>query len=67
MKLQVMCSDEICQRIDLCAKELGMTRSAFCMMILALGVSDWEARLRLPSPELRSDRSDQTSDVGGKA
>lgn len=47
MKLQIMCSDEMCDRIDLCAKELGMTRSAFCMMLIASGVPKWERDLRV--------------------
>ena len=47
MKLQIMCSDEMCERIDSCAKELGMTRSSFCMMLIASGIPKWERDLRL--------------------
>lgn len=60
MKLQIMCSDEMCERIDVCAKELGMTRSAFCMMLIASGVPKWERDLRV-STDVEKDEFEQIS------
>lgn len=34
MKLQINVSDSICEKIDAMANELGVSRSAFCSMIL---------------------------------
>ena len=42
MKLQVMVSDDFVERLDKCAKELGVSRSAFCAMLLASALRDWE-------------------------
>jgi hypothetical protein len=42
MKLQVLVSDEMAQRIDKHAKEIGVTRSAFCAMLIGQGVSSYE-------------------------
>lgn len=38
MKLQVLVSDEMAERIDKRAKEIGVSRSAFCAMLIGQGL-----------------------------
>ena len=42
MKLQVMVSDELAERIDKLCEYIGSTRSSVCASILALALPDWE-------------------------
>lgn len=38
MKLQVLVSDDLCKKIDKYAKEIGISRSSFCAMLIGQGV-----------------------------
>lgn len=42
MKLQVMVSDELVDRIDKLCEYIGSTRSSVCASIIALALPDWE-------------------------
>lgn len=42
MRLQVMVSDELAERIDKLCEYIGSTRSSVCASILALALPDWE-------------------------
>lgn len=42
MKLQVMVSDELAERIDKLCVYIGSSRSSVCASILALALPDWE-------------------------
>lgn len=42
MKLQVLVSDELCKKIDTYANEIGISRSAFCAMLLGQGVRGFD-------------------------
>lgn len=42
MKLQVLVSDEMCEKIDTYAKEIGVSRSAFCAMLIGQGVRGFD-------------------------
>ena len=42
MKLQVMVSDELAERIDKLCGYIGSTRSSVCASILALALPEWE-------------------------
>ena len=43
MRLQIMIADEIVARVDKLAKESGLSRSAFCNMLVADGVRSRES------------------------
>lgn len=43
MRLQIMIADEIVERIDKLARESGLSRSAFCNMLVADGVRSRES------------------------
>ncbi len=38
MKLQVNVADSFCERIDVYARDLGISRSAFCAMLISQGL-----------------------------
>ena len=42
MRLQVMVSEELAERIDKLASFIGSTRSSVCASIIALALPDWE-------------------------
>jgi predicted DNA-binding protein len=42
MKLQVMVSDELAERIDKLCEYIGSTRSSVCASIIALALPEWE-------------------------
>lgn len=42
MKLQVLVSDELCEKIDYWANKIGIPRSSFCAMLLGQGVMGFE-------------------------
>lgn len=42
MRLQVMVSDELAERIDKLCTFIGGTRSAVCASIIALALPEWE-------------------------
>lgn len=42
MKLQVLVSDEMASRIDKRAKEIGVSRSAFCAMLIGQGLNGFD-------------------------
>lgn len=42
VKVQVSLSDEMCERLDKCAKLLGVSRSAFCANLIGQGVFGFE-------------------------
>lgn len=42
-RLQVNISEEMMDRIDMYAKKLGVTRSAFCAVILGQGLAGYDA------------------------
>lgn len=47
MKLQVTVSDDLLARIDVLSKESGLSRSAFCNMLVADGVRSRETGRKL--------------------
>lgn len=42
MKLQIMVSDELCEKVDKYAKEIGVSRSALCAMFIGQGVRGYD-------------------------
>ena len=42
MRVQVMMSDKMVQRVDELANDLGMSRSATCNMLISQGVMSYE-------------------------
>lgn len=42
MKLQVLVSDDLCKKIDKYAKEIGISRSSFCAMLIGQGVMSFD-------------------------
>jgi len=47
MKLQVNVADSFCERIDKYASDLGISRSAFCAMLIGQGVRAYDASYNL--------------------
>lgn len=47
MKLQVNVADSFCERIDRYASDLGISRSAFCAMLIGQGVRAYDASYNL--------------------
>ena len=42
MKLQVTVADSFCDKLDLYAKDLGISRSAFCAMLISQGLMAYD-------------------------
>lgn len=42
MKLQILVSDELTERIDKLAKYVGVSRSSICCTIIAKALPEWE-------------------------
>lgn len=52
MKLQVSVSDTMVEKIDFCAEYLGITRSAFCSMLIGGGVMDWRRKIEIEQGQM---------------
>lgn len=48
-RLQVNISDEMMSRIDMYASKLGVTRSAFCAVVLGQGLAGYDATFGMVS------------------
>lgn len=47
MRLQVMVSDEMVQRIDSYAKKMGVSRSSLCSMLIGQGIMGYDKAYEL--------------------
>ena len=55
LKLQVMVSDELAERIDRLCEYLGASRSSVCASIIGLALPEWEKSYCFDSQEVEKD------------
>lgn len=49
MKVQVLMSDEMVERVDFYAKKMGVSRSALCSMLIGQGVMSYDKSMDILS------------------
>lgn len=56
MRIQVSVSDEMVSKIDALAKQLGVSRSAFCSVLIGQSVMNFENSMKIITDKLSNER-----------
>lgn len=56
MRVQVNISDEMVNRLDVIAKQMGVSRSALCSMLIGQGVMTYESSMQIVLEKLGNDQ-----------